>query len=397
VLAAALLASVAGSVLPARDAGAMPAFARRYGTGCASCHNPFPRLGGIADMFAGHGFRMSAEEAPADTIETGDDWLALGRALPLALRMDLHAHLYGDGPPESDFQTPYGLKLLSSAPLSKSLSYYFYVFLYERGEVGGVEDAFVMWNDLAGKPIDLVAGQFQVSDPLFKRELRIEFEDYVVYRTRVGEQPTDLTYDRGVMVMADAFGATVTAMALNGNGREAALANRRFDDDAIKNLAGHVTRDLIPGSLRLGGFGYYGHQDGEGGSGVVRNQVWYGGADASIARGPFELNLQFLHREDDRPTFTPGESRARMDGGLAEALFVPDGRRGYGFALYNLITADRALLNPRMGGPSNVDRYESLAGGVGWLLQRNARAQIEGCWDFEAEEMRWTGTVVAAY
>uniref|UniRef100_A0A832MND9 Uncharacterized protein n=1 Tax=Eiseniibacteriota bacterium TaxID=2212470 RepID=A0A832MND9_UNCEI len=393
-----VLAAGALVALVADRAGAMPAFARRYGTSCASCHAPFPRLGGIADMFAGHGFRMAPGETPSDTIETGDALLALGRALPLAVRFDAHAQLHGDGPPEADFQTPYGLKLLSSAPLSKDLSYYFYFFLYERGEVGGVEDAFVMWNDVAGRPVDLVVGQFQVSDPLFKRELRLAYDDYVIYRARVGDQPTDLTYDRGAMAIADVAGFTVTAMAVNGNGRAGAQSNRRLDDDPIKNVAGHVTRDLVPGTLRAGAFGYFGAQDGESAGGAAaRNRVWMAGADATLGRGPFELNLQFLHREDDAPTFDPAGPRVKVDGGFAEALWVPEGSRWYGFALYNLITADRPLLDPRMGGASGVDRYETIAGGAGYLLQRNARLQVEGFWDFEAEEMRWTGTIVAAY
>jgi hypothetical protein len=30
-----------------------------------------------------------------------------------------------------------------------------------------------------------------------------QFQDYAIYRTHVGLQPTDLTYDRGVMTVAD--------------------------------------------------------------------------------------------------------------------------------------------------------------------------------------------------
>ena len=38
-----------------------------------------------------------------------------------------------------------------------------------------------------GPNVSVLAGQFQVSDPLFKRELRLEYEDYQPYRVRVGE------------------------------------------------------------------------------------------------------------------------------------------------------------------------------------------------------------------
>src|SRR5690606_19189092 len=102
--------------------------------------------------------------------------------------------------------------------LSKSISYYFYTFLLERGDVGGIEDAFLYFNDIGGAPLDVAVGQFQVSDPLFKRELRLEFEDYAVYRARLGNVPVDLTYGRGIMAMADVAGFTLTGEVLNGVG-----------------------------------------------------------------------------------------------------------------------------------------------------------------------------------
>ena len=63
----------------------------------------------------------------------------------------------------------------------------------EQPEPRGLADAFLV----GGVPVDLQVGQFQISDPLFKRELRLSFEDYAVYRARIGAVPTDLTYDRG--------------------------------------------------------------------------------------------------------------------------------------------------------------------------------------------------------
>lgn len=387
VLAVTALASV-------RDAGAIPAFARRYGVSCAQCHDPIPRLNQFGEMFAGHGFRMGPGELPADTMETADPLLALGRTLPLAIRFDAHVQAYGEEF-DTDFQAPFGLKLLSSAPLSPKLSYYFYFFLAERGEVGGVEDAFLMWNDLAGAPLDVSFGQFQVSDPLFKRELRLMFDDYAAYRARMGDGPADLTYDRGFLAALDWQGFTITGELLNGNGRVAAEGGR-FDDDANKNLFGHVTRDLVPG-VRLGAMGYWGRQDAPAGSGGERNEFWYAGADGTVDVGPVQVNGQYLRRHDESPTFDPLEEASNMDGGFVELLLVPAEQRWYAFALWNRLLADRPVMNPRMGGPSGVDRYHALSGGVGWLVQRNARVQVEGSWDFVAEEMRWTASTTIAH
>jgi len=370
------------------DASEIPAFARRYRASCSLCHTAVPKLGAFGEVFAGNGFRMSSEEPPRDTIGTGDPLLDLYRDLPLAVRLDLYANLYANGETATDLQTPYGLKLLGGGPISKKLSYYFYFFLFERGEIAGVEDAFVYLNDVGNAPVDLMAGQFQISDPMFKRELRLEYQDYAIYRTRVGDDPTDLTYDRGLAVMADAAGFTFTGEVLNGNGKGEAESNRHFDNDPVKNVFGHLTRDLFPG-VRLGAMGFYGKQRaGPEGGPFVRNTTWMIGGDATITAGSLELNAQFIHREDDNPTFTAGEETAKTDGGFAELVIHPAGSRWYGIALYNLIDANRPLLDPRLGGPAGVDRYHAFTGGAGYLVRRNFRVHAEGTWDFEIEEAR---------
>lgn len=389
-----MLVVLAAAFASFRDAGAIPAFARRYGISCAQCHDPIPRLNAFGEMFAGHGFRMTSGEDPADTTDTGDPLLALNRGVPLAVRVDAHVQAFGDTF-ATDFETPFGLKILSSAPLSKELSYYFYFFVAERGEVGGVEDAFLMWNDVGGRPLDVSFGQFQVSDPLFKRELRLMFDDYAAYRAHMGDGPADLTYDRGFLVALDWLGFTITGELLNGNGRGGA-EGFHFDNDANKNLFGHVTRDIVPG-LRLGAMGYWGRQDPDAGATGVENEFWYAGADGTVDVGPVQFNGQFLHRRDESPTFDPLEEPSEMDGGFVEMLLVPAEQRWYGFALWNRLTADRPVMNPRMGGAADVDRYHTISGGLGWLVQRNARAQFEGWWDFVEETTRWTVSAVVAY
>ena len=391
-----LILSATVATTPA-DGSEIPAFARRYRASCQLCHTAVPKLSGFGETFAGNGFRMAANEPPRDTIDTGDRLLQLSRDLPLAIRMDAYVNAYLNGETKADLQTPYNLKILSGGTISKHLSYYFYFFLFERGEIGGVEDAFVTLNDLAGQPVDISVGQFQVSDPMFKRELRLEFQDYAIYRTRVGLQPTDLTYDRGIMAVADLAGFTITAEILNGNGRGEADSNRQFDNDPIKNVFGHVSRDIGP-HLRIGGLSYYGQQRSAFGAGpFVENTVWMVGGDATITAGPVELNVQYLHREDDTPTFTVGEARATTNGGFAELIVHPAASRWYGVALYNLIDANRPLLDVRLGAPGNVSRYQAVTAGVGYLLHRNFRVLAEGTWDVELEEARWTLGLTTAF
>jgi hypothetical protein len=382
--------AIACVAAPIADASLIPAFARRHRVSCSLCHTLLPKLNAFGEQYAGNGFRMSANAPPRDTINTGDELLQLYRDLPLAIRVDAYISAYTAGESGSDLQTPYNVKILSGGPISRKFSYYLYFFLFERGEVGGIEDAFVYLDNIAGQPIDLAAGQFQVSDPMFKRELRLENHDYAVYRARVGLQPTDLTYDRGLMVMVDVAGFTITGEVVNGNGRGEAEPNRRLDNDPFKNVFGHVTRDLTP-NLRLGAMGYFGQQEGAVGTGpTVKNTVWMAGADATVTAGPIELNVQYLHREDDTPTFTSGEPEATLDGGFAELVLHPANARWYVLGLYNLIDADRPLLNVRLGAPGNIGRYETLTAGAGYLVRRNFRVLGEATWDTQLDEARWT-------
>ena len=373
-------------------AGAIPAFARRYKVSCVLCHNPFPTLTPFGERFAGNGFRMASGEAAPDTIADNDPLLYLPDKLPVAIRLELYAQAYANGNAATDFQSPYGVKLLSGGALSKRLSYYFYTFLAERGEVGGVEDAFLHLNDLGNRPVDLVFGQYQVSDPLFKRELRLEFEDYAVYRARVGDVPVDLTYDRGLMITADLGGFTLTGEIINGNGIGASQSDRRFDNDAAKNLFLHATRDLVNG-VRIGAFGYSGRSSVEG----ERNRTRMIGVDATLSRGPFELNGQYVHRTDSRPTYTAGEPEAELDGGFAELIVRPGGGRWYGFGLYNVISMDRPLLDVRLGGPAGVRRHEAISAGIGRLELRNFRWSLEAGYDAERESWRWTFGLITAF
>ncbi len=389
---------ISSSVASTVSATEIPAFARKYRVSCNLCHDPFPALTEFGEAFAGNGFRIAPGEEPRDTIGTGDGLLQLSRELPLAIRLEAYAQAYTNGSFATDFQTPYNLKVLSGGTISKKLSYYFYFFLFERGEIAGIEDAFIHVNDIGGAPLDLAIGQFQISDPIFKRELRLEYQDYAVYRTHVGSQSADLTYDRGIMASLDVAGFTVTGEILNGNGKGEAEPNLRLDNDLFKTVFGHVTTN-VGQNLRVGGTGYLGKSEGavDEASPIVKNTVWMAGADATITAGSLELNAQYLHREDNHPTFDATEETVQTDGGFVEMIIRPPQSRWYFLGLYNYIRSDEPILDARLGGPSDVDRHQTLTGGLGYQWRRNARLMGEFTWDVEQHETRWTIGFVSAF
>ncbi len=383
VLCLAALAAVV--IVSARRADAIPAFARKYQFSCSTCHAPFPRLKPFGEEFAARGFRLEdpAQEPSRATYEVGDPLLQLPRDLPLAMRMDAYASFKEGRRATSDLEWPWAVKLLSGGPLSRSISYYVYGIL-ERGESVKLEDTFLQFNAVLGLPVDLTIGQFQVSDPLFKRELRLEREDYEIFKRRVGIIPTNLTYDRGLVLAWHApLELDVLVEVVNGNGIEAAVDDT-FDDNTYKNTALRIARQFGP--LRLGLFGYQGRAEGHG----HRNSLRYLGPDLVLELGEkWQLNAQALQRTDSDPFLVGHGGRKYVTkGGFGELLFFPHGQDGRWVL---------ALLYNKVNSDDPAARYESFALTGNYLLARNVRLVVEGARDLEQDANRLSVGVVTAF
>lgn len=392
-LTALTLAVLAPAPAQARE---IPAFARKYGMSCALCHNPAPRLTAFGEDFAARGFQMALDESPRDTVATGDAQLLLMRSLPLAIRLDAYVRALGAPATDTDLQTPWLIKLLSGGQIANRVSYYLYFFMAERGEVAGLEDAYVQFSDLGGCGVDLLVGQFQISDPLFKRELRLEYEDYQAYRVRVGAVRADLTYDRGFLAAySPRPGTDLSVQLVNGSGIGAADESRSYDHDDWKNVALRASQDA--GRVRLGAFGYFGRE----GSGGVRSRFRVLGADATMALGPeLELNVQYLRRNDGRPFLAePGPTDTDVDMGFAELVWSPQGPGGRWFftGLYNHVEADAPIFTVRQGEQGRLARYRSSALGANYMVSRNLRLTAEAQYDPGAERARLVGGFMAAF
>lgn len=371
---AAVFALLVAGLLAAARLEAMPAFARKYQMSCKVCHAPFPKLKPYGEEFAANGFVLKDKEAPRYYADTGDDELSLIRNLPFALRLEGFASFNSGNGKSLDLSTPYLIKLLSGGEVFRHVSYYFYFFFSERGKVAGLEDAFIMFNDVLGD-LDVIVGQFQVSDPLFKGELRLTYEPYKIYKAKPGLSGVDLTYDRGVMFTYGLKGGTDLALEiLNGSGIGDSEANPggRFDADKYKNVMGRVSQDLGAG-LRIGAFAYLGKEQGP--TGLV-NELWMAGADATLAMGKLELNLQYVERRDDNPWFELGSIELATRGAFAELIYLPRGDDSpwYGAAVFNWVDSDQENLT-----------YTAATLHGGWMLRRNFRLVAEATYAFESD------------
>ena len=252
-------------------AQAMPDFARKYNMSCAACHAAYPRLNKFGEHFRDSNMKLSNWKD--GTVSGGDDRLALPATPPLAIRAQAYVQarkgesidpVTGETLDAStDFQSPYLVKLLSSAPLSEHLTYYFYAILAEKGANGEalVEDAWFRHDDLFSTGIAMQLGQFQLSDLMFPRETRLPFQDYMAYRM------AGITYDRGVLFDRDLGPVDLALGFVNGNGIEQNFninspgyrrPDKMFDNDTSKTAFGRIGTEIGP--VTAGLFGLAGEQ-----------------------------------------------------------------------------------------------------------------------------------------
>lgn len=378
-------------VLLDRHSQAIPAFARTHDFSCTTCHDPFPRLTAYGEEFAGQAFKPGDQEMPPRSVrDVGDDELSLLKILPLAIRAEAFFELRSDpdkGDGFSDFKAPFGLKLLSGGRLAEDIGYYFYFYLSElseRGEVAGIEDAYLHFNDLFGTGLDLMIGQFQVSDPLFKRELRLTFQDYLLYKVLPGLSASSLTYDRGLMLTYGFdFGLDIAALIVNGSGKGGADVSQDFDPDRYKTYLVRLSQGIGP--VRFGLVGYWSKEEREqslepGGqvvdSGERRaNETAIWGADLTLSLGRAEINAQYLQRRDLNPYFRPTNAPAALltHGLLVEAVAQVYGDPGKLFlvAQFNYVDSEAT------DADANPIREEAYTANLSYLLHTNIKLLAE--------------------
>jgi hypothetical protein len=362
---------------------AIPAFARKYNMTCKTCHAPFPKLKAYGEEFAGNGFVLKDQEAPRYFVETGDEKLSLIRDVPLAIRVEGHLTFNEEKSKKNDFKAPLAFKLLSGGAIYRNVSYYVY-YILEEGDAGKLEDAFLMFNNLFGTELDFFIGQFQVSDPLFKRELRLTRDDYAIYKVKVGSSNVNLTYDRGI-ILTYGFetGTDLTFEVVNGNGI-GAIEDGNFDNDKHKNFMGRISQD-VGGHLRIGGFGYLGKEE----INDVVNDLWMVGPDATISIDPLELNVQYVERRDKDPFFFGSVAiEIKTRGAFAELIYMPNGDNSdwYAVGLYNWVESNIGTLDKK-----------SASFHLGYLLARNIRLVGEYTHDFTEKYGRFGLGFVSAF
>ncbi len=365
-------------------AAAIPAFARKYGFSCDVCHAPVPHLKAFGEEFLNNGYRIPDKEPPRATIDTGDPLLLLQRDVPLSYRFDGALSYQPNSGLKSDFRTPGAVKILSAGNISDSISYYTYFLMTEDAKIVGLEDTYLSFRGVFGLPLDVVFGQFRITDPITPAETRLTFEEYALFGFRVGQSKINLAYDRGLMLStATKAGTDFVLEIVNGNGIE---DQEIFDSDKYKSLVGRVSQDFWGGKLRLGVLGYTGQEAGpEGGL----NKVTYLGPDIRLRLPRFELLAEYVRRTDSNPLFAAVSGpKVGTDAFLAEAIISPWSDKGRTFFTVAWNKVDSGL---------EGFSYQTLTLNMNYLIRRNLKFVAEYVHDLLGSDHRLLAGIVTAF
>ncbi|MGD8941288.1 MAG: hypothetical protein PVJ72_18055 [Gammaproteobacteria bacterium] len=393
------------SLLPV-DAGAVPVFARKYNLTCITCHVAFPKLNAFGQQFMASNYRL--DNWKDATVDTGDDQLALPDQVPLAIRAQ--AFFQGRSAEavdiatgektqaDTDFQAPYLIKLISSAPLSDHITYYFYGIFAEKGGNGEtvIEDAWFSHDDVFGSGVSLMLGQFQVSDLMFPRETRLTFQDYMVYRL------AGITYERGAVFGRDFGPLDLNIGVVNGNGIDENVTinspgyqrpDHLFDNNNSKAVFARLGGDIGP--VTAGLFAYSGKQKNATGEAGTSNgdrdtDKRVAGLDLSGQFGPtLYWYGQYLWNQWDG--FIDANTKYQWTGLFAGLDWVPGNKWAYSF-LYNY--ADGGDFDNTDTVYEGVD-VNSLTVNTSYYFMRNVKGVVEANFDLQDKEtqsgMYYTG------
>ena len=117
---------IAMATLFVEDAGAVPAFARRYGADCMLCHSPYPRLNNYGQKFRRLGYRLP-DEFTQGTPKDGkfpNKLINLGNNLSLRSRFQYRVLQQKGLPRVSEFDAK-EVNLYLVGPATDNLSFFF--------------------------------------------------------------------------------------------------------------------------------------------------------------------------------------------------------------------------------------------------------------------------------
>jgi len=354
------LVTVAFSIWGA-DASAIPAFARKYDTPCATCHAVYPKLNPFGRAFKENGLRMPDESTT---------WAETLRSFPVSLRSNLTFDLLG--PDTSRFT--YGLfKPIFAASLSNVVTLWidrnlFAVDLPGQQKVQdlGTDNGWLQVDDVlrAARPdlLNVKVGKFELDLPFTQTRTYNRFP-YEPYQLTTGNEGFTLSGSERGIEFSGSPGKEVrySVAFVDGKNPQSVLDADDFDGDLYFRLSKTFDR-----THRVGFFLYRGQNTLRDNIGnPYTNNITRLGGDADLlgARGKANLYGLYLWGRNSNPTgpsvvTTPLD----LDGGFVQF----DGHAAEWITFigrFSTLNADAA--------PGVATRFNNVAfGAQSWLYER---------------------------
>lgn len=329
-----------------RDSYAIPAFARKYQTSCATCHNNYPELNDFGEAFKKNGFKFpkddetfvkeppvllgaaAQKQAFPNTIYPGE----IPGTIPIGFRYSGFATINSKQPvalgflPRTDIFTPNTFTILAAGSMGTNLSFWIDddISTGGSGADGGLGDGYIKYNDLGHylhlpkDALNVRFGQFELDLP-FSQARSINPTDYDIYDQASVAQQQGTTNNPFIFAAPQRgieFGGypndgnfTWSVSFVNGSNDQPAMRNskdvyfrvsQKFNLDRDRNSRKEIQAAGATGpkdhtSIRLGAFYYYGrnalNQDGSllPGFGILREPFYRVGGDFRFKYNKLEL------------------------------------------------------------------------------------------------------------
>ena len=425
---------------------AIPAFARKYKTACATCHNNWPELNDFGRAFKINGFRFPKD----DEQFVKDPPLLLGAQaqkesfpksiypgelpiLPIAFRYEGYFNYTSEQPrelavangyiPPSDLFQPNTVTLLAAGSFGSAVSFWIDddLSVGGSGADGGLGDGYIKANNFLGhfmhvpeNNLNVRFGQYELDLP-FSQARSINLTDYAIYdqTANVGSLPGTVANpfafadgQRGIEIGGyPNRGYTWWSVAVINGGDSSGTVNakdvyvrlsQRFDLERSPEVRKEVQASDQTGvhdhsSIRFDGFAYYGRNElnhtgdlFEGLPTIVEPFYRAGGSFDYKFRSKFELWGLYAHGHDTNKTLN--------DDGTAFVETTPVTFSGgfleaeYWFYPWLIATMRYDGVNSPTDHANGISRHDTrntFTPSISFLVRPNIKLQSEFVFNYE--------------
>lgn len=404
------------SFLADAPAFAIPAFARKYGTSCVTCHVAFPKRNAFGEAFRRNGYVMPKGDAlhvKEEPVSLGDPpWKelfpdsiwpgVLPRNFPLSLLVHSRFVYSGTEPAgeRAGFDMPHELEFIVGTAFGEYLGVFGDWKIYDSGgTAAGIERLFFQFNDLAGPKdaVNVKVGRFEpgiTSGYTSSNRLTLDRPltlDYAAAGDWSAGQRQSGVEASGVLGHRFEYAAGV----VNGEGKTVLLKNRKdvyarigykWGGIGLDGSGGEASTGRFNGwvddSFTLGGFTYVGNtrHTFAGRPGQIPNDFVRFGLDARACYRDAEIAAAWITGKDEDAF---GDAK-RLD---HTALFVEGDYAFYPWLL-GVVRVSRARSEL---GEDERDKYWEILPHVSMLYRANVRISVEG--SFRVDQARSIGGI----